>query len=236
LREVTVLVGMSAEQCARYRGIISAYLRATANNAPRKHSEGLNALMRLRMACNYPSSHALSDSDDADPVARSGKLWALDRLLDRLRRRGASRVVIAVQMTRTLGILEEWLVWGGVATLRVDGDTPLAERVAAVEAFQKGGPRFLAFLLSARVGGIGMDLSAADAVVIVDPDWNLGLERAVVDRVRGQTRPVTVVRLITAGTVEEKLIQMRSIYRNPGVRCCWLLCAVRVVLMGQRWC
>jgi SNF2 family DNA or RNA helicase len=131
-----------------------------------------------------------------------------------------------------LNVLEEWLAWGGVATLRLDGGTPLAERAAAIEAFQKGGPGFLAFLLSARAGGIGMDLSAADALVIVDPDWNLGLERLLVDRLGGQIRPVTVVRLIAAGTVEEKLLQMRSVCENPGVRCCWLLCAVRGGLTG----
>jgi chromodomain-helicase-DNA-binding protein 4 len=206
LREITLMVGMSDEQRESYRQRLAQFHNATANNAPIDHRLALKTLMGLRIVCNQPSTLTGSPLRLEE---RSAKIWALSALLQRLHRRG-SRVVIAAQMVRTLDALSYLLGRFGFATRRSVGSMPSALRASAMADFNAADSQVFAFLLSARTGGFGLHLTGADTLIICDPETNPENERQLINRVhwRGQTKLVTVVRLITAGSVEEKLAQL----------------------------
>jgi hypothetical protein len=98
----------------------------------------------------------------------------------------------------------------GLSFVRLDGSTTAANRARAVEAFQSGAVDV--FLLSLKAGGFGLNLTAADYVVHLDPWWNPAAEAQATDRAHriGQTRPVTVYRLVASGTIEDSVVQMQA--------------------------
>jgi SWI/SNF-related matrix-associated actin-dependent regulator of chromatin subfamily A member 5 len=109
---------------------------------------------------------------------------------------------------------------------RIDGSTGGDEREQAVEDFNKEGSELFIFLLSTRAGGLGINLATADVVVLYDSDWNPQMDLQAQDRAHriGQTKPVKIFRLITEGTVEEKILdrcQPRPpIYARHGASAC----------------
>ena len=106
-----------------------------------------------------------------------------------------------------LALVRELCVQRGIAFQYLDGGTPSKQRTAAVDAFQAGEGDI--FLISLRAGGFGLNLTAADYVIHLDPWWNPAVEAQASDRAHrmGQTRPVTAYRLVTAGTVEERIVE-----------------------------
>jgi len=163
---------------------------------------GLRAC-RVFSQISFPSRESL--------VADSGKLRTLDDLLLRLKA-GDHRVLIYCQMTKMMDILEDFMRLRGYKHLRLDGSSGIQERRDLVAAFQSEGSDVFAFLLSTRAGGLGINLTAADTVVFYDSDWNPTADQQAMDRAHrlGQTKPVTVYRLVCKGSVEERILKRAS--------------------------
>ena len=138
-------------------------------------------------------------------VTDSGKLAKLDELLTKLKE-GGHRVLLYFQMTRMIDLMEEYLTYRNFKYCRLDGSTKLEDRRDTVADFQTR-PEIFIFLLSTRAGGLGINLTSADTVIFYDSDWNPTIDSQAMDRAHrlGQTKQVTVYRLITRGTIEERI-------------------------------
>ncbi|EIN14169.1 hypothetical protein PUNSTDRAFT_117740 [Punctularia strigosozonata HHB-11173 SS5] len=144
----------------------------------------------------------------------SAKLARLDSLLQELKA-GDHRVLIYSQMTRMLDLMEEYLVFRQHKYLRLDGSSKLEDRRDMVIEWQTR-PDIFVFLLSTRAGGLGINLTAADTVIFYDHDWNPSNDAQAMDRAHrlGQTRQVTVYRLITKGTIDERIVQLARVKKD----------------------
>ena len=137
-------------------------------------------------------------------VEQSGKLQLLHKLLPRLRSEGR-KLLIFSQMKRMLDLLEDYLALSALPYERLDGSVQQKERQAAIDRFQTGGPsEAVAFLLTTKAGGVGINLTAADTVIIFDSDWNPQNDLQGMARCHriGQTNQVCVYRLLTSKTYE----------------------------------
>ncbi|KAJ7882115.1 SNF2 family N-terminal domain-containing protein [Mycena leptocephala] len=205
---------------------------AFARRGAAKHVNNMklqNTVMQLRKVCSHPFLFARPDDDkwalgrapltpallaarEAELLGASGKMLLLDRLLGELFRRG-HKVLLFSQFTTMLDIIEDWAVdMKGWKICRIDGTTPPLERRDQMNVFQSAGnapdaPRL--FLLSTRSGGLGVNLTAADTVIFYDQDWNPQMDAQAQDRAHriGQTKPVLIFRLVSAHTIEEKIMQ-----------------------------
>ena len=150
-------------------------------------------------------------------VTDSGKLAKLDELLRELKN-GGHRVLLYFQMTRMIDLMEEYLTYRNYKYCRLDGSTKLEDRRDTVADFQQR-PEIFVFLLSTRAGGLGINLTAADTVIFYDSDWNPTIDSQAMDRAHrlGQTRQVTVYRLITRCTIEER-IRKRALQKEEVQR------------------
>jgi SNF2 family DNA or RNA helicase len=159
-------------------------------------------LTSLKQVCNHPA-HYLKEPK-APLAGRSGKLDLFDELIDTVLAAGSAVLVFSqyVQMAR---LLERHLAERGVPTLLLHGGTPVRRREEMVREFQDGAVPVL--LLSLRAAGTGLNLTRADHVVHYDRWWNPAVEHQATDRTHriGQLRPVQVHRLITEGTLEERV-------------------------------
>jgi len=163
----------------------------------------LAALTRLRLLCCHPRLVVEGSS------AGSSKLAALVDLLTELRDEG-HRALVFSQFTSFLDLARPLLAESGLRTLTLDGSTPAAVRDERVRAFQAGEADV--FLLSLRAGGTGLNLTAATYVIHLDPWWNPAVEDQATDRAHriGQERPVTVIRLVARGTIEEQVLSLHE--------------------------
>ncbi|CAG0916948.1 unnamed protein product [Notodromas monacha] len=163
---------------------------------------GVEAIPAIRKAC-----HQITFPDVETLISDSGKMQALDLLLNRLRDEG-HRVLIYSQMTRMIDILEEYMCYRRHSYVRLDGSSKIADRRDMVAGFQARSEIF-AFLLSTRAGGLGINLTAADTVIFYDSDWNPTVDQQAMDRAHrlGQTKQVTVYRLICKDSIEERILQ-----------------------------
>eukprot|EP00698_Gefionella_okellyi_P008784 TRINITY_DN2197_c0_g1_i2.p1 TRINITY_DN2197_c0_g1~~TRINITY_DN2197_c0_g1_i2.p1 ORF type:complete len:1221 (-),score=221.20 TRINITY_DN2197_c0_g1_i2:447-4109(-) len=136
-----------------------------------------------------------------------GKMLLLDELLTRLKKE-KHRVLLYCQMTKMMDILEEYLRFRRYRSLRLDGSSKVSDRHGMVTQFQKDLDIFV-FLLSTRAGGLGINLTAADTVIFYDSDWNPTMDAQAMDRAHrlGQTKQVTVYRLVTKHTIEEHILK-----------------------------
>lgn len=139
-------------------------------------------------------------------IADCGKMVVLDPLLRRLKSEG-HKCLIYSQFTRVLDILEDYCGKTAFKYVRLDGQSALADRRDIVAEWQTNEELFI-FLLSTRAGGVGLNLTAADTVIFFDSDWNPTQDLQAMDRAHrlGQERPVTVYRLISRGTIEERML------------------------------
>ncbi|THH31999.1 hypothetical protein EUX98_g2177 [Antrodiella citrinella] len=144
----------------------------------------------------------------------SAKLARLDALLQDLKT-GDHRVLVYFQMTRMMDLMEEYLIFRQYKYLRLDGSSKLEDRRDMVMEWQTR-PDIFIFLLSTRAGGLGINLTAADTVVFYDHDWNPSNDAQAMDRAHrlGQTRQVTVYRLITKGTIDERIVQLARVKKD----------------------
>jgi len=127
---------------------------------------------------------------------------------------GRHKALVFSQFTDFLKLLAERLQSAGIAYQYLDGSTPAAERTKRVDAFQRGEGDL--FLISLKAGGFGLNLTAADYVIITDPWWNPAAEDQAMGRAHriGQQRPVTVYRLVTAGSIEERIVELHHSKRQ----------------------
>ncbi|OEL33194.1 DNA helicase INO80, partial [Dichanthelium oligosanthes] len=155
----------------------------------------------------FGSSPPMSNFDPAKMLTDSGKLHTLDMLLRRLRAEG-HRVLLFAQMTKMLDILEDYMNFRKFKYFRLDGSSAISDRRDMVRDFQNRNDVFV-FLLSTRAGGLGINLTAADTVIFYEIDWNPTQDQQAMDRTHrlGQTKEVTVYRLICKDTIEEKILQ-----------------------------
>ncbi|MCM2359528.1 MAG: DEAD/DEAH box helicase [Geobacteraceae bacterium] len=184
------------------RGAVDQAFRARASGQARLIA--LTAILRLRQICLSPSLITPGGKGD------SPKLECLaDQLLE-LREEGHSALVFS-QFTSYLDLVEEGLKRHGIATLRLDGSTPVPRRKELVRRFQESGAP-LAFLISLKAGGKGLNLTRASYVYHLDPWWNPAVENQASDRAHriGQTAQVTVTRLLMRHTVEEKMMALKE--------------------------
>ncbi|KAK4775981.1 hypothetical protein SAY87_023942 [Trapa incisa] len=155
----------------------------------------------------FGSCPPMQSFDPSKLLTDSGKLQTLDLLLKRLRAEN-HRVLLFAQMTKMLNILEDYMNYRKYRYLRLDGSSTIMDRRDMVRDFQHRSDIFV-FLLSTRAGGLGINLTAADTVIFYESDWNPTLDLQAMDRAHrlGQTKDVTVYRLICKETVEEKILQ-----------------------------
>jgi SNF2 family DNA or RNA helicase len=167
----------------------------------------LAALTRLRQLACHPR---LLDPESKLP---SAKLSELLELVGELRENG-HRALVFSQFTSHLALVREALEARGISYLYLDGQTPEAERVRRVDRFQRGEKEL--FLISLKAGGTGLNLTAADYVIHLDPWWNPAVEDQATDRAHriGQSRPVTVYRLVSKGTIEESILALHGEKRD----------------------
>ncbi|HCH65949.1 MAG TPA: hypothetical protein DFR83_24320 [Deltaproteobacteria bacterium] len=160
-------------------------------------------ITRLRMLACHPGL--------VDPGWTQGSA-KLDFALDHIRAlvQNEHSVLVFSQFTRHLDLVRAALDHAGLDWVRIDGRTSSAKREAAVRTFQSG--TVSVFLLSLKAGGVGLNLTAADHVLLLDPWWNPAAEDQAADRAHriGQRRPVTITRLVTAGTVEDDILALQA--------------------------
>ena len=164
----------------------------------------LDALLKLRQVCCDPRLVKLAQ---ASRVKESAKLELLLTLLPSLIEDGR-RVLLFSQFTGMLALIAEAATEAGIAFVTLTGQT--IDRVAPVRRFQSG--EVPLFLISLKAGGLGLNLTAADAVIHYDPWWNPAAENQATDRAHrlGQDKPVFVYKLIVAGSIEEKIIELQQ--------------------------
>jgi superfamily II DNA or RNA helicase len=196
-------VGLTREQAGLYEAVVAETMARIARaDGMARRGLVLALLTALKQICDHPALYA----KEPDPVltGRSGKLELLDELLDTILAEDGAALVFTqyVAMGR---LLERHLRARGTPVQFLHGGTPVPERETMVERFQRG--EAAVFLLSLRAAGTGLNLTRADHVVHFDRWWNPAVEEQATDRAYriGQTRPVQVHRLISEGTVEDRI-------------------------------
>ncbi|XP_070248355.1 DNA repair and recombination protein RAD54B isoform X2 [Myotis yumanensis] len=173
-------------------------LQGSLENSP--HLICIGALKKL---CNHPC--LLFNS-----IKESGKLQVLTKLLAVIHElRPTERVVLVSNYTQTLNILQEVCKRHGYACTRLDGQTPVSQRQQIVDGFNSKYSSDFIFLLSSKAGGVGLNLIGGSHLILYDIDWNPATDIQAMSRVwrDGQKHPVHIYRLLTTGTIEEKIYQ-----------------------------
>ncbi|KAJ1570051.1 hypothetical protein HK096_004209 [Nowakowskiella sp. JEL0078] len=178
----------------------------------------LNALFGidiLRKICNHPDLLTKKEEEKNEgfgDISRSGKMKVVDSLLKYWR--GSHKVLIFCQTRQMQDIIESFLLSKDYVYQRMDGTTPIKSRINLVNEFNSNESIYI-FLLTTKVGGLGINLTGADRIIIFDPDWNPSTDLQARERAWrvGQKKPVTVYRLMTSNTIEEKIYH-RQIYKQ----------------------
>ena len=192
------------------RGVYESILRESQASildaeGGRKRMLALTALLRLRQAC---CDLRLLNLPTVDPETASVKVEALEGLVEEAVA-GGHRVLVFSQFVEMLQVLVPMLGERGIEFCYLDGQT--RNRGEVVERFQQD-VRIPVFLISLKAGGVGLNLTGADTVIHIDPWWNPAVEAQATDRAHriGQQRVVTAYKLITRGTVEEKIVALQE--------------------------
>ncbi|CAJ0562701.1 unnamed protein product, partial [Mesorhabditis spiculigera] len=226
--EVIIEVQLSDAQKKYYRAILERNFThlCKGGTAPSL----MNVMMELRKCCNHPFLiqgaeeqivaevrllHPEMDEDTAQRKAlvdASGKMVLIEKLLPKLKSDG-HRVLIFSQMVKVLDLIEEFVSNHGYLYERIDGNVRGDLRQAAIDRFSKKDSDRFVFLLCTRAGGLGINLTAADTVIIFDSDWNPQNDLQAQARCHriGQQKSVKVYRLITANTYEREMFDKASL-------------------------
>ncbi|KAI1142501.1 SWI/SNF family of DNA-dependent ATPase [Hypoxylon sp. FL0543] len=214
-KEVNLYIGMSEMQVKWYQKILEKDIDAVNGAGGKRESKTrlLNIVMQLRKCCNHP--YLFDGAEEGPPytldehlVYNSGKMALLDKLLRRLQKQG-SRVLIFSQMSRVLDILEDYCVLRDFKYCRIDGTTQHENRIEAIDEYNKPDSDKFLFLLTTRAGGLGINLTSADIVILYDSDWNPQADLQAMDRAHriGQKKQVVVYRFVTENAIEEKVLE-----------------------------
>ncbi len=208
--EIVLPVDLTAEESALYESLRrDALEKLAALEAPenQKSIQILAEMMKLRRACCNPMLVA------PELGLASSKLAAFARLLDELLE-NRHKVLVFSQFVDHLTLIRQHLDARGIRYQYLDGATPMMERKKRVDAFQGGEGDV--FLISLKAGGVGINLTAADYVIHMDPWWNPAVEDQASDRAHrmGQQRPVTIYRLVARHTIEEGIVDLHKHKRD----------------------
>ncbi|GMF65012.1 unnamed protein product [Phytophthora lilii] len=222
--ETIVEVELTPVQKQWYRAIYeknTAFLNRGGN--PRNVPNLMNVMMELRKCCNHPylnngveeilNEGLTTDAQRHEMMVKCcGKMVLIDKLLPRLND-GGHKVLIFSQMVRVLDIIEDYLRYCGHLYERLDGNIRGNDRQAAVDRFVKPEYKRFVMLLSTKAGGLGLNLTAADTVIIFDSDWNPQNDLQAQARAHriGQTHSVKIYRLITRKTYEMHMFHKASL-------------------------
>ncbi|KAI9566285.1 SNF2 family N-terminal domain-containing protein [Boletus coccyginus] len=214
-KEINIYVGLTEMQRKWYRSVLEKDIDAVNGLTGKKEGKTrlMNMVMQLRKVTCHPY---LFDGAEPGPpyttdehlIENSGKMIILDKLLQSLKAKG-SRVLIFSQMSRVLDILEDYCLFRGFKYCRIDGSTAHDDRIVAIDEYNKPDSEKFIFLLTTRAGGLGINLTTADIVVLYDSDWNPQADLQAMDRAHriGQAKQVYVFRFITEGSVEERMLE-----------------------------
>ncbi|RMZ90199.1 hypothetical protein DV736_g2568, partial [Chaetothyriales sp. CBS 134916] len=226
----------TAEQAKLYRSIVSSPMFTSAVGLFNMDG-ALQLITILKKLCNSPALLKAKSTADAgvsksltalnevlDPSLLrlyrndlSAKIRLLDILLQEIRQTTDEKVVLISSYTSTLNLLANLLNNTGLRYLQLDGSTSSGKRQALVDQFNQSPPsKAFAFLLSAKAGGVGINLVGASRVVLFDADWNPATEDQAIARVhrQGQKRPTIIYRFIAKGTIEERIWQRQMVKRG----------------------
>ena len=192
---------------ARLAALSDLETRKSVLREEERRIEVLAALTRLRRIASHPRLY------DPNSKLESSKLERLMELVRELIAEG-HRALVFSQFTSHLSLVREVLDAQGIAYQYLDGRTPQASRGEQVKAFQEGTAPL--FLISLKAGGFGLNLTAASSIIHLDPWWNPAVEDQASDRAHrlGQTKPVTIYRLVARGTIEEQMLALHQEKRS----------------------
>lgn len=216
-QERVVKCRFSALQTKLYKQLVTHNKLAVSDGKGGKTGmRGLsNMLMQLRKLCNHPFVFESVEEEmnpgklTNDLIWRTaGKFELLDRVLPKFKASG-HRVLMFFQMTQIMNIMEDFMRLKGLKYLRLDGSTKSDDRSDLLKQFNAPGSDIFCFLLSTRAGGLGLNLQAADTVIIYDSDWNPHQDLQAQDRAHriGQKNEVRILRLISSNSVEERILE-----------------------------
>ncbi|BBO88980.1 SWF/SNF family helicase [Desulfosarcina ovata subsp. ovata] len=203
--EIVLDIDLSKEETAFYEALRQQALERLSNDdeshGGQRHLKILAEITKLRQACCH------SELVNKEISIASSKLAVFSEILGELITSGHKALVFS-QFVGHLALVRNHLDESNIKYQYLDGSTPATQRQKAIHGFQSGEGDV--FLISLKAGGVGLTLTAADYVIHMDPWWNPAVEDQASDRAHriGQQRPVTIYRLITKGTVEEKIVQM----------------------------
>ncbi len=207
--EVLLQVEMSEDELAFYEVLRrNAVEKISDNNGPpgSRHLQILAEIMKLRRVCCHPRLVA------PESEISSSKLDIFAEITDELMENRHKALVFS-QFVDHLNIIRELLDEKKITYCYLDGNTPAKVRRQQIKAFQSGVGDL--FLISLKAGGVGLNLTAADYVIHMDPWWNPAVEDQASDRAHrlGQKRPVTIYRLVTKNSIEEKIVKLHQAKR-----------------------
>jgi SNF2 family DNA or RNA helicase len=210
--EIVIHVDLSSEEMSFYEALRREALEKIAaikEPGGQKQLQILAEIMRLRRACC--NTRLVAPAPDV--ALPSSKLAAFGDIVDELLDNKHKALVFS-QFVDHLRLLQAYLDKKGVSYQYLDGSTPVAERKQRVDAFQRGEGDL--FLISLKAGGVGLNLTAADYVLHMDPWWNPAVEDQASDRAHriGQQRPVTIYRFVARNTIEEKIVALHAQKRD----------------------
>ena len=207
--EITLRVEMQPEEMRFYEALRQQAIENIEGSSEQagRHLRILAEIMRLRRACCNPK--LINEQIDIPSTKLQVFAETVDELLG-----GGHKALVFSQFTGHLALIRAFLDQRQISYKYLDGATPTKERQQQVESFQAGEGEL--FLISLKAGGLGLNLTAADYVIHMDPWWNPAVEDQAADRAHriGQKRPVTVYRLVTANTIEEKIVRLHQDKRD----------------------
>lgn len=215
----------TAAQASVYRAIIGS---PTFNAALGSPAISLELITVLKKVCNSPTLLLKKDDKGEESIkpaimesipsgmlkslnpGMSGKVQVLDRILHQISSTTEEKVVLISNYTSTLDVLQGLLSSMDYSFLRLDGSTPAAKRQGLVDRFNRSTPKdSFVFLLSAKAGGVGLNLIGASRLILFDLDWNPATDTQAMARIHrdGQKRPCYIYRMLTQGALDEKIFQ-----------------------------
>jgi SNF2 family DNA or RNA helicase len=208
--EILLHVQLSKEEQLFYEALRREAIEKLTNsdaNAGQKHLQVLAEIMRLRRACCNAQLVKPGVNLASSKLALFGE--TVTELLD-----NGHKALVFSQFVDHLQIVKKYLEEHKISYQYLDGSTPAKERKKRVDAFQAGEGDV--FLISLKAGGTGLNLTAADYVIHLDPWWNPAVEDQASDRAHriGQLRPVTIYRLVAKGTIEDKIVDLHQHKRD----------------------
>nr|XP_023014633.1 DNA excision repair protein ERCC-6-like isoform X1 [Leptinotarsa decemlineata] len=231
--EQVLFCSLSKEQTDLYKNyLMSEHVnmilgRGTKNWFSDNHirSNVLVAITKLRKICNHPDiflneeepndieDSGLPEDERFGYYKKSGKMVVVSALLKIWKKQG-HRVLLFTQSRSMILILEQFLHQNGYKYLKMDGSTSISKRQPLIDKFNQDSS-YDVFLSTTRVGGLGVNLTGANRVIIFDPDWNPATDTQARERAWriGQDKEVTIYRLLSAGTIEEKMYQ-RQVWKQ----------------------